>query len=296
MLALCVVGRRPRRPPAPDAIAESYATVTVERAELKPEPSARSHSLEQLRNGARLAVVGVQGRWVEVRTASQRRGFLLSETIETDGDRQLRQKRAGKILSFPAVMGVVVQDTNILLAPFPLSPQAGRLRQGSTVEVHAVDHDYYAFRSGDGAIAFVASGDVDLVPPDPRQPAIVPDKSKGLKDLTVSDLPSATAAASDETGDESEQPQESGAALEKKVAPKYPEAARSAGVEGTVVLDVLIDEKGQVTDIQVLRGLPLGVSEAAVSAVSRWQYRPARGRTGPVASRKTVRVQFSLER
>jgi TonB family protein len=295
LLALCVVGR-PRRPRAPDAVAESYATVTVERAELKPEPSARAHSLEQLRNGARLAVVAVRGRWVEVRTASARRGFLLSETIETDSDRQVRQKRAAKILSFPGVMGVVVQDTDILLAPFPLSPQAGRLHQGSTVEVHAVDHDYYAFRSGDGAIAFVASGDVDLVPPDPRQPAIVPDKSKALKDLTVSDLPSAAAAASDETSDESEQPQESGAVLQKKVAPKYPEAARSAGVEGTVVLDVLIDEKGQVTDIQVLRGLPLGVSEAAVNAVSRWQYRPARGRTGPVASRKTVRVQFSLER
>jgi TonB family protein len=196
------------------------------------------------------------------------------------------------------VTGVIVQDTDILLAPFPLSPQAGRLRQGSTVEIHAVDHDFYAFRSGDGAIAFVASGDVDLVPPDPRKPLIIPDKSKALKDLTVSDLPAAAAPANEEAGDELERPpgEDATAVLEKKVAPNYPEAARSAGVEGTVVLDVLIDETGHVTDIQVLRGLPLGVSEAAVSAVSRWKYKPARGRAGPVASRKTVRVQFSLER
>jgi protein TonB len=298
MLTLCVVGR-PRRPQAANALSESYATVTVDQAELKAEPSARARGLEQLRRGARLAVVALRGRWVEVRTPSQHRGFLLAETIETDGDRQVREKRAAKILSFPPVMGVVVQDTDILLAPFPLSPQAGRLRQGTAVEIHAVDHDYYAFRSGDGAVAFVASADVDIVPPDPRKPLIVSDKGGAPKDLSVADLPAAAAPpSSDEAGDETAPPpgEESPAVLEKKVAPKYPEEARSAGVEGTVVLDVLIDESGHVSDIQVLRGLPLGVSEAAVSAVARWQYRPARGRAGPVASRKIVRVQFSLER
>jgi protein TonB len=88
--------------------------------------------------------------------------------------------------------------------------------------------------------------------------------------------------------------EEEPAELVSKVDPPYPEAARRSGVEGTVVLDVRIDESGAVTDIQVLRGLPLGVSEAAVAAVSRWKYRPARGRTGPVTSHKTVRVIFRL--
>jgi protein TonB len=148
-------------------------------------------------------------------------------------------------------------------------------------------------------VAFVSSVDVDLVPPDPRRPAIVPEKGKAPKDLTVTDLSAAapTPSSAEATDEADRRPsEESAAILESKVEPKYPEAARVAGVEGTVVLDLLIDEKGQVTDIQILRGLPLGVSEAAVEAVSLWQYRPARGRAGPVASRKTVRVLFSLGR
>ena len=72
--------------------------------------------------------------------------------------------------------------------------------------------------------------------------------------------------------------------------------ARKSGVEGTVVLDAQIGANGRVEDVQVLRGLPLGLSEAAAEAVRRWQYRPARGRTGPVPSHKTVRIVFTLGR
>jgi protein TonB len=82
--------------------------------------------------------------------------------------------------------------------------------------------------------------------------------------------------------------------LLSKVDPVYPEAARRAGLEGTVVLEASISETGRVTDVQVLRGLPLGLSESAQEAVRRWQYRPARGRSGPVPSRKTVRIVFTL--
>ncbi|HEY6931475.1 MAG TPA: TonB family protein [Thermoanaerobaculia bacterium] len=295
---LVLLATRPRRPPAPPPAVESEGTVTAADADLKQEPTPRASSLERLAHGTRLTVLGQRGRWIEVRAPSQRHGFVPVETVETDRDRDAREKRAAKILSFPPVMGVVVADTDILLAPFPLSPRAGRLRQGSSISIYAVDHDYYAFRSADG-LSFVASSEVDLVPPDPRRPAIVAEKIKGLKDLTVSDLPQgAPTPAEGENAEETEKPpgEESPAVLESKVEPKYPDAARSAGVEGTVVLDVLIDESGHVVDIQVQRGLPLGVSESAVQAVSRWRYRPARGRAGPVASRRIVRVQFTLER
>jgi TonB family protein len=297
-IVLVLLATRPRRPPAPPPVIESEGTVTVDAAELRGEPTPRAPALEQLTHGTRLTVLGQRGRWVEVRAPSRRHGYLSVETVETDRDRDARERRAAKILSFPPVMGIVVGDTDVLLAPFPLSPRAGRLRQGNSISIYAVDHDYYAFRSADG-LAFVASSEVDLVPPDPRRPAIVAEKIKGLKDLTVSDVPQAALNPSDgENAEEPEKPpgEESPAVLESKVEPKYPDAARSAGVEGTVVLDVLVDETGHVVDIQVLRGLPLGVSEAAVQAVSRWRYRPARGRAGPVASRRVVRVQFTLER
>jgi protein TonB len=78
------------------------------------------------------------------------------------------------------------------------------------------------------------------------------------------------------------------------VDPEYPEPARRTGVEGTVILDATISETGQVTHVAVQRGLPLGVSEAAVSAVRQWKYEPAKGRNGPVASHKAIRIVFAL--
>ena len=80
----------------------------------------------------------------------------------------------------------------------------------------------------------------------------------------------------------------------QRVEPTYPDLPRRAGIEGTVELEVSIDASGKVTDVEVVRGLPLGLSEAATEAVRRWTYKPARGPNGPIASRKTVRIRFAL--
>jgi protein TonB len=82
------------------------------------------------------------------------------------------------------------------------------------------------------------------------------------------------------------------AAVLTRVEPAYPDLARRAGIEGTVELEVAIDAAGKVTDVEVVRGLPLGMSDAAADAVRRWTFRPARTASGPVASRKTIRVRF----
>jgi len=44
----------------------------------------------------------------------------------------------------------------------------------------------------------------------------------------------------------------------------------------------------------VTRGLPFGLSDAAAVAIRQWKYRPARGPDGPIPSRKTVRILFTL--
>lgn len=76
--------------------------------------------------------------------------------------------------------------------------------------------------------------------------------------------------------------------------PAYTEAARRARIEGTVILEVCLDEHGRVGEVSVLRGQPFGLTESAVAAVSRWRYEPARlgGRAVPV--RMTVSVHFEL--
>jgi hypothetical protein len=49
-----------------------------------------------------------------------------------------------------------------------------------------------------------------------------------------------------------------------------------------------------VIDVQVTRGLPFGLSDSAANAVRQWIYRPARGPAGPIPSRKSVRILFTL--
>lgn len=286
------------------------ATVTVEEADLKQGPSAQSPTVATLPRGTRVEVRREGGLWIEVR-AKDASGFLSAEALERDSDRDARARRAGTILSFPPAAGFVLEDTDLLLAPFPMGPRAGRLEKGTTVQIHSVDHAYYALRGPDGGLAFVDSAKVDVIPPDPQRPAILPARERALKDLEVAELaaplplppgeePSAGEAPAAAPGPAAppaappgEEPLEP-ATLVSKVDPSYPDAARRAGVEGTVVLEAAIGADGRVVGVEVVRGLPLGLSEAAASAVGRWQYRPAMGRAGPIASRKQVRIEFRL--
>jgi protein TonB len=78
-----------------------------------------------------------------------------------------------------------------------------------------------------------------------------------------------------------------------KPDPVYPELARRARVSGTVILDVQIDEEGNVSDIRVLSGHPL-FNTAAVEAVRRWKYSPTVLNGEPVPVVATVTVIFRL--
>lgn len=293
---------------AAGGVEDSPATVTVDRVELRREASPRSPAVAALAEGGRLRVTADQGRWLEVEADAGGRGFLPADAVERDADRDARQRRAKTVLGFAPVFGVVGEDTDIVLAPYPLAPRAGRLARGTVIPIHSVDHSYFAFRDKKWGLAFVVSAQVDLVPPDPRQPTIVAEKVRPLKDLTIvnlegepppeeepemaaneGDQPAAPATTSREGPGLVEQP-----VVLKRVEPTYPELPRRAGIEGTVELEVSIDASGKVTDVEVVRGLPLGLSEAATEAVRRWSFQPARGPNGPIASRKTVRIRFAL--
>ncbi|MCA1582415.1 MAG: TonB family protein [Acidobacteria bacterium] len=304
-LAALIVVARPRRQHATSAADSAPGTVTVDGADLRREPSAGSPVVGVLPSRTRITILSDRGPWIQARTSGGVTGYLSSENVERDADREARERRATKILTFSPVFGVVAEDATVRLAPFPFGPRAGRLKRGAAISIYAVDNAYYAFRSPDAGLAFVESSSVDLVPPDPKSPPIAPVASREIKNVTINNVSAAVATRPDspeeevpsgpeapETSDEPLQPPE----LLSKVNPVYPEVARRAGVDGTVVLDVQISERGRVEDVQVLRGLPLGLSESAAEAVRHWQYRPARGRSGPVAAHKTVRIVFTLGR
>jgi TonB family protein len=288
----------------------SPATVTVEEAALRREASAKGAPIATLAQGARVRVRAEAVRWVEAETDAGH-GYLPADAVERDSDRDARQRRAKTLLAFAPVYGVVGEDTEIALAPYPLAARGGRLVQGAVIPIHSVDHSYFAFADKKWGIAYVDSSRVDLVPPDPREPAVTPEKVRPLKDLTVVDLAAepppdeeaqadvAEAGATAVTPPSGVLPEPAPGLLEAPVVlsrtePAYPEPARRARVEGTVELEVSIDASGRVTDVEVVRGLPLGLSEAAAEAVRRWTWRPARTAAGPVASHKTVRIRFVL--
>ena len=296
-------------PAAAGGVEDSPATVTVDRVELRREASFGSAAVAVLAEGARLRVTSDRGRWLEVEADAGGRGFVPADAVERDTDRDARQRRARTLLGFAPVFGVVGEDTDICLAPYPLAPRAGRLTRGTVIPIHSVDHSYFAFRDKKWGLAFVVSAQVDLVPPDPRQPAIVAEKIRPLKDLTIINLegepppeeePETAAEEGDQPTPGAVAPREGPAGLIeppvvlKRVEPTYPDLPRRAGIEGTVELEVSIDGSGKVTDVEVVRGLPLGLSEAATEAVRRWTYKPARGPNGPIASRKTIRIRFAL--
>ncbi len=75
------------------------------------------------------------------------------------------------------------------------------------------------------------------------------------------------------------------------VEPVYPEIARRAGVSGVVILEAVIDPQGNVTDVNVLRSIPL-LDEAAMHAVRQWKYGPTLLNGVPVPIVMTVTVRF----
>lgn len=77
------------------------------------------------------------------------------------------------------------------------------------------------------------------------------------------------------------------------VQPVYPEMARQAGIQGLVIIEATIDERGNVMDARVLRSQPL-LDAAALAAVRRWRYTPTLLNGVPVRVLMTVTINFSL--
>jgi protein TonB len=75
--------------------------------------------------------------------------------------------------------------------------------------------------------------------------------------------------------------------------PIYPEIARMNRVEGTVVLEAVLDPTGRVTQLRVVRSIPL-LDQAAVDAVKQWRYTPSTYGGKPVSVLMTVTIRFTL--
>jgi TonB family protein len=74
--------------------------------------------------------------------------------------------------------------------------------------------------------------------------------------------------------------------------PKYPPEAAAAGIQGVVIVQVVINESGNVADAKVVRSIPL-LDEAALQAVRNWRFAPAMLNGQAVPIRMVVTVNFT---
>ena len=80
--------------------------------------------------------------------------------------------------------------------------------------------------------------------------------------------------------------------LLRKVEPEFTPEARAGHIQGTVVLQLVVNEKGRAVDISVISPLGFGLDEQAQAAVATWEFAPGMKGGAPVKILATVEVNF----
>jgi len=75
----------------------------------------------------------------------------------------------------------------------------------------------------------------------------------------------------------------------------YPEIAKRAGVEGKVYVLAFVDEKGNVTNAKIIKGIGAGCDEAAIDAVLQTKFKPGKQRGTPVKVQVSIPIVFKLQ-
>jgi len=79
------------------------------------------------------------------------------------------------------------------------------------------------------------------------------------------------------------------------VRPQYTQEAIDAKLEGDVVVSLIVGVDGLPSDLKVLRGLGMGLDEAAVECLRQWRFSPATNYFAePVEQKVTIEVNFRL--
>lgn len=80
----------------------------------------------------------------------------------------------------------------------------------------------------------------------------------------------------------------------KRVEPQYTDLARKAHETGIVIVEAIINKQGEVEQVKVVKGLPMGLSEKAEEAVKQWHFKPGMMNGVPVEVIFDLTVNFTL--
>jgi len=141
-------------------------------------------------------------------------------------------------------------------------------------------------------------------PPPPARPSIpIESESEDIsEDLTMDELDLESFEAWDAPPPPPEGPQvkfipyDDPPVPKTPIRPEYPEIAQEAGIEGTVFVQAFIDEKGRVKEVLIAKGIPnTGLNEAAMEAIRKTRFRPAKQRERAVGVWISIPVNFKLK-
>jgi periplasmic protein TonB len=82
--------------------------------------------------------------------------------------------------------------------------------------------------------------------------------------------------------------------LLREVKADYTDDGRRRGLQGDVVLEIVVRRDGSVGEVTLLKGLGAGLDQRAIAAVRQWRFDPARRRGTPVDVIVEVAVEFTL--
>jgi protein TonB len=90
---------------------------------------------------------------------------------------------------------------------------------------------------------------------------------------------------------------DTGIAVLRRVLPVYPGESKLAGEQGSTILQVLVDERGNASEVRVVRSSGFARLDAsAVTAVEQWKFAPQTKGTTPVAAWGEMELRFNLNR
>jgi protein TonB len=143
---------------------------------------------------------------------------------------------------------------------------------------------------------------IDLPPPPARPSVPIESEDEDLEDVTIeeTDLESFEAWGAPPPPPEGPRvkfiPYDDPPRPLTPIRPKYPEIAQEAGIEGTVIVQVFVDKKGRVKETIILKGIPnTGLDEAAIKAIRKTRFLPAKQRERAVGVWISIPVNFRLK-
>jgi len=295
-------GRRPR----PQAVHAESLSVLPLRIRIRTQPDPRAAVVTTATSGETLMVLEDRGAWVRVQDPEGISGWAERNSLERTSERQRRLARYDAIRKLPSLAAIVTRRTALYAGPGIFYPIVGELPADDQVRVYTRDHDFYAIDQN-GQIAYADVDAIDVSSAGTRQLEVSTPTTAPTETAAAAPPPPPEPVPAPEPGPEAApsspvdhgvysavplggtQPQEI-----DRVMPRYPYAARRAGVQGAVVVRGIVRRDGTIDNVEIIKDLPFGLGDAARDAVSRWKFRPATFQGEPIDVYYTVTVNFRL--